>query len=70
MQFYQVLYEGKEPPKRPKAKSKAQEKLWGNSGCEARQLDRLRRLLAKMDEADRNALIAFAAQLAGRSRMK
>ena len=63
MQLYQVLYEGEEPPKPPKAQSKGEEKLWGNSGREARQLDRLRRLLAKMDETDRNALIVFAAQL-------
>ena len=70
MQLYQVLYEGEEPPKTPKAQSKREEKLWGDSGREARHLDPLRRLLATMDEADRNALIAFAAQLARRSRMK
>lgn len=70
MQLYQVLYEGEEPPKPPKAPSKVDEKLWGNSGREARQLDRLRRLLAKMDETDRNALVAFAAQVARRTRMK
>jgi|ERR1700739_571540 transcriptional regulator with XRE-family HTH domain len=70
MQLYQVLYEGEEPPKPPKAQSKVEEKLWGNSGREARQLDRLRGLLAKMDETDRNALIAFAAQLTRRTRTK
>ena len=68
MQLYQVLYEGEEPPKPPKAHSKREEKLWGNSGREARQLDRLRRLLAKMDETERNALIVFAAQLSRRPR--
>ena len=70
MQLYQVLYDGEEPPKPPKAQSKDEEKLWGHTGREARQLDRLRRLLAKMDETDRNALIAFAAQVVRRSRMK
>lgn len=70
MQLYQVLYEGEEPPKPPKANSKGEENLWGNSGREARQLDRLRRLLAKMNEADRNALVAFAAQVVRRSRVK
>ena len=60
MQLYQGLYEGEEPPKPPKAQSKVEEKLWGNSGREARQLDRLRRLLAKMDDSDRNALLTFA----------
>ena len=70
MQLYQVLYEGEEPPKPPKAQSKDEENLWGNSGREARQLDRLRRLLAKMDETDRNALTAFAAQLVRRPRTK
>ena len=62
MQLYQVLYEGEEPPKPPKAQSKGEEKPWGNSGREARQWDRLRRLLAKMDETDRNALVTFAAR--------
>ncbi len=70
MPLYQVLYDGEEPPKPPKAQGKGEEKLWGNSGREARQLDRLRRLLAKMHELDRNALLTFAAQLARRSRMK
>lgn len=70
MPLYQVLYAGEEPPKPPKAHSKAEAKLWGNSGLEARQLDRLQRLLAKMDETDRNALLTFAAQLARRSRME
>lgn len=70
MQLYQVLYEGEEPSKPPKALSKGEGKLCGNSGREARQLDLLRRLLAKMHEPDRNTLIAFAAQLAGRSRIK
>ena len=70
MQLYQVLYEGEEPPKPPKAQSKEEEKLWGNSMREARQLDRLRRLLAKMNETDRNTLLTFAAQVVRRSRMK
>jgi len=46
MHLYQVLYEGEEPPKPPKLPSKVEEKLWGNSGRGARQLDRLRRFLA------------------------
>ena len=70
MQLYQVLFEGEEPPKPPKAQSKGEEKLWGNSGREARQLDRLRRLLAKMGESQRNILFTFAARMARRSRMK
>jgi transcriptional regulator with XRE-family HTH domain len=70
MQLYQVLYEGEEPPKPPKAKSKVEENLWGNSVREARQLDRLRRLLAKMDESDRSTLLTFAARMAHRTRMK
>jgi len=70
MPLYQVLYEGEEPPELPKTQNKNDEKLWGNSRKEARELDRLRRLLAKMDELERNALITFAACLAHRSRRK
>jgi transcriptional regulator with XRE-family HTH domain len=70
MQLYQVLYEGEEPPEPPKLPSKVDEKFWGHSGREARELDRLRWLLAKMDESDRNTLLTFAARIARRSRMK
>jgi hypothetical protein len=70
MHLYQLLYEGDKPPKVVKLPSKAEEKLWGNSGREARQLDRLRRLLAKMDESDRYALLTVAARIARRARMK
>ena len=70
MPLYQVLYEGEEPPKPPRLPTKVKEKLWGNSGREARQLDRLRRLLARMDGPQRNILLAFASRMAYRSRMK
>lgn len=52
MQLYQVLYEGDKPPKPPKVQSKGDEKLWGNSGREARQMDRLRHLLASLARAE------------------
>jgi len=68
MHLYQVLYEGDKPPKPLRFLSKIEEKLWGNSVREARELDRLRRFLAKMDESDRKILLALAARMAHASR--
>jgi len=50
MPLYQVLSDGEEPPEPPKISTKAEEKLWGDSGPSALQLNRLRRYLAKMDK--------------------
>jgi len=57
-------------PEPPKVPSNADEKSRGETGREARQLDRVQRLLVKMDEYDRNALLTFAARLIHRSRTK
>lgn len=71
MALYQILYESEDGPPQPwKPPSKVEDKLWGSSGREVRQLDRLRRLLAKMEESDRNTFLAFAARVARRSWMK
>jgi len=68
MPLYQVLHDGEEPPKPLGLPGKSEEKLWGQSRREARELDRLRRLLAKMDESDREILLAVAGQMAHTSR--
>jgi len=68
MPLYQVLYEGEEPPKPLKLPSKVEEKLWGSSRREARELDRLRRYLAKMNESDRNVLLAVVGRMSHATR--
>jgi len=68
MPLYQVLYEGEEPPKPLKLPSKVEEKLWRNSVREARELERLRRYLAKMNESDRNVLLAVVGRMAHATR--
>lgn len=71
MAVYQILYESEnEPPEPWKLPIDPEQNLWGNSRRQAGQLDRLRRYLAKMSESDRNTLLAFAARVARRSRMK
>jgi transcriptional regulator with XRE-family HTH domain len=65
--LYQLFYEGEEPPVLPnllKRKS-SDETAWGNSGKDARYLDKLRRALGKAHEQDRK-LIMFMAQKAAR----
>ena len=70
MALYQVMHEGEEPPRPLKVATKAEEKLWGGLRSQARELDRLRRALAKMNEKDRKTLLALASRMAHGSRMK
>src|SRR5712671_5220144 len=64
--LYQLFYEGEEPPKLPnlpKRKSSG-DTAWGSSGKDARFLGKLRRLLAKSEEADRKLLLCMAQKMA------
>jgi transcriptional regulator with XRE-family HTH domain len=64
--LYQLFYEGDEPPKLPsipKHKS-ANHIAFGTRGKEARFLVNLRRLLGKIDEADRRLLLYMAQKMA------
>ena len=70
MPLYQVMHEGEEPPRPLKVATKGEEKLWGALRSQARELDRLRRALAKMNEKDRKTLLALAGRMAHGSRMK
>lgn len=60
--MYQLFYDGDEPPadlpKLPKSNAKP---IWGDSGKDARELTKLRRLLGKM-KPDNRKLILFMAQ--------
>ena len=66
--LYRLFYEGEKPPKLPKLPKPvtAEEIVWGRSKKEAPILDKFRRLLARMDEADRNLLLHTAQKMARR----
>ena len=68
MPLYQLLYEGDKGPRPLKVLSKVEEKLWGSSRREARELDRLRGYLAKMNESDRNVLLAVVGRMSHATR--
>jgi transcriptional regulator with XRE-family HTH domain len=64
--LYQLFYEGEEPPKLPnlpKRKS-SDDMAWGSSGKDGRFLNKLRRLLANTEEADRKLLLHMAQKMA------
>ena len=66
--LYQLFYEGAEPPVLPnllKRKS-SDETAWGNSGKDARFLNKLRRLLSKTGEEDRKLVMLMAQKTARR----
>ncbi len=64
--MYQLFYDGEEPPKLPNLpKRKSSDDIaWGSAGKDARFLGKLRRLLAKSEEADRKLLLYMAQKMA------
>lgn len=64
--MYQLFYDGEEPPKLPNLpKRKSSDDIaWGSSGKDGRFLNKLRRLLAKTEEADRKLLLHMAQKMA------
>ena len=66
--MYQLFYDGEEPPQVPnllKQKS-SDENAWGNSGKNARYLNKLRRVLSKTDEEHRNLVMFMVQKMAVR----
>jgi transcriptional regulator with XRE-family HTH domain len=66
--LYQLFYDGEEPPvlpSLPKRRS-SDDIVWGTAGKQARFLNRLRRLLGKIEEPDRKLLLYMAQKLASR----
>ena len=65
--LYQLFYDGEEPPKLPNLpKRKSSEDIaWGSSGKDGRFLNKLRRSLAKTEEADRKLLLHMVQKMAG-----
>lgn len=70
MPLYQLLYDGDEPP-REEVLSKGTESRasgWGSSGKDLRYMRKLRHLLAKMQEEDRELLMFTVQQMARRKK--
>jgi transcriptional regulator with XRE-family HTH domain len=68
MPLYQLFYEGTEPPILPSVfkRESSDEGIWGSSGKDAEFLSRLRRLLAKANEQDRELVMHLARKMANR----
>ncbi len=66
--MYQLFYNGEEPPKLPNLskRNSSDETLWGSSGKDARFLNKLRRLLGKVDEEHRKLVMEMTQKLARR----
>lgn len=66
--LYQLFYDGEEPPELPNLPKRktADDIVWGHSGKQARFLNRLRRLLGRIDEGDRRLLLYMAQKMANR----
>jgi transcriptional regulator with XRE-family HTH domain len=66
--LYQLFYDGDEPPKLPNLPKRktADEIAFGSRGKEARFLLMFRRLLGRIDEADRRLLLYMAQKMAVR----
>src|ERR1700726_4315372 len=65
--LYQLFYDGEEPPELPNLPKRrtAADIAWGSSGKDVRLLFRLRRLLSRVNQRDRNLLL-FMAQRMGK----
>jgi transcriptional regulator with XRE-family HTH domain len=66
--LYQLFYDGEEPPQLPNLpKRKSSDDIaWGSVGKEARFLNKLRRLLGKVEEGDRKLILYMAQKMAHR----
>ncbi|MBZ5644151.1 MAG: helix-turn-helix domain-containing protein [Acidobacteriia bacterium] len=67
--MYQLFYDGEAPPelhKLPKRKTAA-ELAWGDSGKDARRVEKFRGFLSRTSEADRKLLLSLAQKMARRS---
>ena len=66
--MYQLFYDGEEPPKLPNlpTRKSSDDIAWGSTGKDARFLDKLRRLLGKVNEQDRKIILLMAQKMAHR----
>src|SRR5947209_1736570 len=63
MPLYQLMYDGDQPPVMTGKSGANSKSEWGHSGKDARFLNKLRNLLARMNENDRQLLLGFAEQM-------
>jgi transcriptional regulator with XRE-family HTH domain len=68
--LYQLFYDREEPPKLPNLPKRKGGREWGESGKDAKTLDRFRRLLGKTKEKDRKLLFLMAQKMARPHRAK
>jgi transcriptional regulator with XRE-family HTH domain len=68
MPLYQLFYDGEAPVALPPEIMRRLDKSegWGMSGKESRYLEKLRRLLGKMEKEDRQLFLQFVQQMATR----
>jgi hypothetical protein len=64
--LYQLFYDGDEPPKLPSLarRRSAGAIVWGDTGKDARTLNKFRQLLGRADEEDRRLLLFMAKKMA------
>jgi transcriptional regulator with XRE-family HTH domain len=68
MPLYQLMYDGQDPPALPTNSNRSGVNEWGSAGKDARFLKKLSRLLAEMNDGDRQLLLSFAENVTKRQR--
>jgi len=70
MPLYQLLYDGEEPPRSDASLARGQSSAsgWGSVGKDSRYLHKLRNLLGKMQEPDRELLMFTLEQMVRRKK--
>jgi transcriptional regulator with XRE-family HTH domain len=66
--LYQLMYDGQEPPSLPANGKVKRSNEWGSTGKDARFLNKLCRVLAAMNDGDRQLLLSFAENVSKRQR--
>ncbi len=66
--LYQLMYDGEKPPALPPNGDGKRSDEWGVVGKDARFLNKLCQLLAKMSERDRKLLLSFAEKMPQRKK--
>ena len=68
MPLYQLMYDGDEPPELPTRTNGQKTPEWGDVGKDARFLRKLCRILAAMNDSDRQLLMSFAENVTKKKR--
>ncbi len=62
--MYGLFVDGDEPPKKPPLPTKNAERMWGENGDERRELQKFAEVLSRLDDRQRNLLMAMAQMMA------